>query len=269
MKIKLLCLVVLGAASMNVAALDYPRQSPYDHRIRSATYNAQDVFQLDTVIGITTHIALEPGESYIAHAFGDAAAYDFAIEQNHIFLKPIAEQADTNLIVVTDRRTYTFRLIFKPTREARAIYSLTFNYPDTDRKQSAELARQQAVADGFKNGGIRGHFNTTYEMAGDLDIAPRHTWDDGEFTYFRFPGNVDLPGIYMVGEDGEESIVDRTTIGESNGIYAVHKVHKKWMLRLAGRVLAVYNENYDPVGVENTTGTQSPAVKRVVIGGDE
>jgi len=270
MKAKILAGVILGVVSLSASALDLPKHSPYDHRIRMATYNAQDVVQIDTVIGITTHIALEPGERYISHAFGDAESYSFAMAENHIFIKPKAEQADTNLIVVTDRRTYTFRLIFKPTRQAAALYSLTFYYPDTATKVSAEKARKKAVADGWNQSGTRGTANTSYEMAGDLEIAPRWVWDDGEFTYFQFPGNVDLPGIWLVHEDGSESIVNRTPEGDSNGIYAVHKIHKKFMLRLgANSALAVYNTAFDPIGVENKTGTQSPAVKRVIVGGDE
>lgn len=69
--------------------------------------------------------------------------------------------------------------------------------------------------------------------------------------------------------DGNESMVNRNTIGEANGVYSVHKVNAKWMLRLGDRALAVYNDAYDAIGVENKSRTQSPAVKRVVIGGDE
>lgn len=265
---KLIPLVLAAALSGQALALDFPVKSAFDHRVRSTTYNPQDVVQLDTVIGIATHIELEPGEQYVTHAFGDSASYSFANSGNHVFIKPTAEQADTNLIIITDKRTYKFRLIFQPTREAKAVYSLSFNYPDTAHQKALEELRKQAVADGF-NQPPRGTFNTEYAMAGDLDLAPVHTWDNNEFTYFKFPGNVDLPGIYLVDADGNESMVNRNTIGEANGVYSVHKVSAKWMLRLGDRALAVYNDAYDAIGVENKSRTQSPAVKRVVIGGDE
>ena len=265
-KLTTLCLLV--AVAGQALALDYPVKSSFDHRVRSTTFNALDVVQLDTVIGITTHIELEAGEQYVTHAFGDSASYSFANTSNHVFIKPTAEQADTNLIIITDKRTYKFRLKFKPTREAKAIYSLSFNYPDTAHQKALEELRKQAVVDGFKQP-PRGSYNTEYTMAGDLDIAPVHTWDNNEFTYFKFPGNVDLPGIYMVDAEGNESMVNRNNIGEANGVYSVHKVNAKWMLRLGERALAVYNDDFDAIGVENKSRTQSPAVKRVVIGGDE
>lgn len=249
-------------------ALDHPSSSVYDHRIRSTVFNDNDVVQVDTVIGIATHIQFEPGETYVTHAFGDSASYSFAQTLNHIFIKPTAEQADTNLIVVTDRRTYKFRLIFRPTREAKAIYSLSFTYPDTARQKSLEELRKQSVTDGFKQP-QRDRFNINYDVAGDFDVFPVHVWDNNEFTYFKFPGNVDLPGIYLVSADGTESMVNRNTIGESNHVYSVQKVNAKWRLRLGDRVASIYNNAFDPIGVENKSRTQSPSVKRVVVVGED
>lgn len=267
-KSRLFTLALAVSCAYPAFALDYPAPSPYDHRIRTTTFNKNDVVQIDTVIGITTHIEFEPGENYVTHAFGDSASYSFAQSLNHVFIKPKDEQADTNLIIVTDRRTYNFRLIFRPTREAKALYSLSFVYPDTDYKKSMEQMRKQAVADGFKKP-PRDRFNINYDVAGDLDIAPVHVWDNNEFTYFKFPGNVDLPGIYLVDADGNESMVNRNTIGESNHVYSVQKVNPKWKLRLGDRVASIYNNAFDPIGVENKSRTQSPSVKRVVVGGDE
>ncbi len=264
--LSLILSAALAACSLQALALDYPIKSTYDHRVRFATFNPNDVVQLDTVISITTHIELEKGENYLTHVFGDSAAYSFAQVQNHIFIKPIGEQADTNLIVVTDRRTYKFRLIFKPTREGSAVYNLTFQYPDTQERLAREALERARVEDGFKDKGVP--VNLQYAMAGDLDIAPINAWDRNGFTYFKFPGNVDLPGIYMVDAEGNESIVNRTSEGDSQDLYVVHKVNAKWMLRLGERALAVYNEAYDPVGVANTSRTASPSVKRVVKGAE-
>lgn len=267
-KSRLFTFALVASCALPAFALDYPAASPYDHRIRSTTFNKNDVVQIDSVIGITTHIEFEPGENYVTHAFGDSASYSFAQSLNHVFIKPVAEQADTNLIIVTDRRTYNFRLIFRPTREAKALYSLSFAYPDTAHKKSLEELRKQTVADGFKQG-PRGRYNVNYDVSADLDIAPLHVWDNNEFTYFEFPGNVDLPGIYLVDADGNESMVNRNTIGESNHVYSVQKVNPRWHLRLGDRVAVIYNNAFDPIGVENKSRTQSPKVKRVVVGEDE
>ena len=54
--------LVLSLASMPIQALQYPTSSSYDHRIRTISYNPDDVTQIETVIGVATHIELEPGK---------------------------------------------------------------------------------------------------------------------------------------------------------------------------------------------------------------
>lgn len=177
------------------------------------------------------------------------------------FIKPKAEEANTNLIIVTDRRTYTFRLSLQG-EQKNATYQVAFRYPEVEAAKAAERRRDAALDAGFR--GRHGAYNLDYSMSGDRDIAPVNAWDNGVHTFFKFPGGRDMPAITMVGEDGKESIVNRTTHGASNNTVMVHKVSARWMLRLGDRVLAVFNEGFDRYGVENTSGTSSPAVKRVV-----
>ncbi len=106
--------------------------------------------------------------------------------------------------------------------------------------------------------------NLDYAMSGDLDLAPTNAWDDREFTYFKFPGQRDLPAIYMVDPDGNESIVNRHSSGPSNEIVVAHKVAAHWVLRLGSRALAIWNDAYDQDGRRNVSRTASPDVNRVL-----
>ncbi|OIS90253.1 P-type conjugative transfer protein VirB9 [Brucella cytisi] len=259
-----LCVLVAAINAAPAFALEVPSTSRYDHRIRYVTYNPADVVQLDTVLGVATHIELEEGEQYETHVFGDSAAYAFTRKGNHIFLKPKAEQADTNLIVVTDRRSYKFRLQFRPNR-AGATYELSFRYPDTQARVSREAREKAEVDAAFLT--APGEANIKYSMSGDLDLAPVNAWDNGRFTFFKFAANADMPAVYLVDRDGNEVLQNPATKGESNNILMVPKVHPRFHIRLGNRVLAIYNEAYDPNGLENTTGTASPGVQRVIKGG--
>jgi type IV secretion system protein VirB9 len=235
-------------------ALRHPSKSSFDARIRYAPYNAHDVVQLNTVIGIATHVVLEEGEQYMTHAFGDANAYAFAVEKNHLFLKPKAENADTNLTVVTDRRSYHFRLTFQPSIQSSAIYQLVFTYP-------AQLKKAVLEKD-FEHLGHECNLN--YTMSGDKDISPIHAWDNGTFTYFKFAPNRDLPVVYMVDADDQESMVNRHSMGEAANIVVVHKVHDRWVLRLGDRALAIYNESCKGHPEFPATGTAVPTIQRIV-----
>ncbi len=240
-----------------VLALHHPTKSTFDSRIRYTPYNAHDVVQLNTVIGIATHVVLEEGEQYMTHAFGDANAYAFAVEKNHLFLKPKAENADTNLAVVTDRRSYHFRLTFQPSIQSSAVYQLVFTYPGNFKKAALEKE--------FDN--LRHYCNLNYTMSGDKDIAPINAWDNGTFTYFKFDGHHDLPVVYMVDADGNESMVNRHSMGEASNIVVVHKVHDRWIFRLGDRALAIYNESYAEGRLPPeppSTGTAVPTIQRIV-----
>ena len=254
--------LVLATCAMSAAALDQPVPSAYDLRVKSVTFNAGDVVQLNTVLGVATHIILEKGETYITHAFGDSDAYAFVIKKHHIFIKPKAERADTNLIVVTDRRSYKFRLTYQRTR-ADATYELAFVYPDTTAQLDHEAVARAEIEHSFNKGAEA--YNLAYAMSGDTAIAPVNVWDDGRFTAFKFAANTDLPAIYAVDADGNESIVNRTTVGAGNSIIVAHKVNPKWILRLGDQVLAVFNEAYDATGTPNASRTASDAVQRVSV----
>jgi type IV secretion system protein VirB9 len=265
--------IILAAAvalSFGQAALasSIPVSLGADSRVQAVSYNANDVVMIHTRAGVVTDIILEPDEVYLTHAFGDATAWHFSTYGNHVFIKPAVVNGDTNLVLVTNKRTYNFSIIYSATPE-NTVYQVKFTYPDTIKK-NAELAKESSLLDNTYKGKM---FNLSYEMSGDKTIAPINVWDDGTFTYFKFAGNTDLPAIYTVlatdsNGDGNEAIVNRTVTGSSNNIIVMHKVNPKWRLRLGNSVLDVFNKNMNWRGVDNTTGTISPDVKRVIVGGN-
>ena len=256
-----LCIAVLIGAS---TAFSQSRAAAdrLDRRIRYVDYDADEVVTIEAVVGVVTHIVLEPGESYVTHAFGDGKAWDFAVKGNHCFLKAVAANADSNLTIVTDRRSYHFSLKLAAVADAPATFELAFRYPDSDARKRRDETHRRGLEEGFERRSRP--VNLAYTMSGDLDIAPVNAWDDSDFTYFKFPGNRDLPAIYMVDPEGGESIVNRHSAGSANEIVVVHKVAARWALRLGTRALAVWNDAYDAEGRRNVTRTSSPDVKRVL-----
>lgn len=245
--------------SETVLALTTPGSSKYDARVRHISYNSLDVVKIEAVVGVATHIVLEEGEEYLTHAFGDAEAWTFDYQLNHYFIKPIAESASTNLTIVTNKRTYYFRLQLSPASQAQAMYGIKFSYPDNLFEQG-----KQNIQDQIFNTHASTYYNLDYTMSGDLDIAPVNVWDNGRFTYFKFAANADIPGIYISGKDCEESIVNRHTVGEGNNIIVVHKLGARWVLRLGNRALAIYNEYDNRQGVSSVTGTAASNVRRII-----
>lgn len=261
----LMLMLVSGMLALPAMALELPKASRADHRVRYATYNPANVIQLDAVIGVATLIVLEEGETYSYHVFGDSAAYAFTYKDNNLFFKPIAQQANTNLIVVTDRRNYAFRLTYSDKHDGLALYKLVLRYPDSDARRAQTAREQNEIKTAFAQAGTPINWRS-YTQSGDLTIAPIHAWDDGRQTWLQFPNQADIPAVYRVTPEGQEVITnfhmadDRTMV--------MHRTSPRWHLRLGDQVLAIYNENYGKTDVPSHTGTVSPNVVRVVNGAD-
>lgn len=265
MKKTLVLCMALALASPALAVV-VPSPSPHDDRVRSVQFNPRDVVRLDGMVGIATHIQLEPGERYVDHVFGDSAGWHFAENANHVFVKPKAEHSDSNLTLITDRRVYYFELRYSDARRSGTkVFGIAFTYPETQVAQAAAAVERERVREGFDKARP---INANYTMTGSRSLAPVNAWDNRQFTFFRFPGAVDIPAIFMVNPDGSESIVNHHVEGPASDVVVVHKVAAQWVLRLGPQALSVFNEAYDPIGESNTSRTASPDVIREVRGGE-
>lgn len=254
-----LCLAIPASA----LALETPRSSRLDHRVCYVNYNDANVIQLNAVIGVATHIVLEPGEKYVYHVFGDSQAYAFTYKNNHLFFKPTAEDANTNLIVVTDRRNYSFRLSYSDNRNSAALYKLVVRYPEVQARQRTQAAQKAAIERSLQAASADMNWQA-YTRSGDAAIAPIHAWDDGRQTWLQFAPQADIPTVYRVTPDGQEVITNHHMADERTMV--LHRTSALWHLRLGDQVLAIHNDAYGTTPVPAHTGTASPAVRRSVKG---
>lgn len=257
---------LLGAGVLTTAvpvawALDIPVSSPKDKRIRTTCYDPDNVVQVETALGVATHIVLAEDEEYLDHGFGDSAAYELARRRNHILLKPTADQADTNLIYITDKRSYAFLLKYSKQRTGREFFRLTMCYPELEQAKRERMAEAEALEHAMEQTGTTLNWEH-YTMNGDMSLAPVSAWDDGAQTWLRFGPGQELPAVYMVDADGQEILVNRHMADPQTIV--MHRVAALWHLRLGNQVLAVHNEA--GVGARSLdSGTISPVVERVLL----
>src|SRR5690606_26238994 len=93
---KKLLLIALMAPMLASAELT-PNRGHFDARVRVANYNPADVVKLTTFYGVSTHIQFAKDESIKDVAVGDDQAWAIVDRGNHLFIKPKARQADTNV----------------------------------------------------------------------------------------------------------------------------------------------------------------------------
>jgi type IV secretion system protein VirB9 len=106
--------------------------------------------------------------------------------------------------------------------------------------------------------------NSAYAIAegvASADIVPTLIFDDGRFTYLRFPGNQEVPAVFHVLGDGSESVVNARMEGD---LLVVDRVSRRLMLRAGSAVVGVWNEAFDRTGRPPDDGTTVPGVQRVV-----
>lgn len=252
--------VALCAAAAPAWSLDRPAASPKDQRIRWTDYDAANVIQVDTTLGVATQIQLNDDEEYVTHAFGDSAAYEFAQVGKHLLLKPIVEQADSNLNYITTKRNYSFLLKYAKTRKGGEVFRLVLRYPEVEEAQTTAQQEKERVQQGLADGEQAINWQS-YSMSGDSTLAPAAAWDDGAQTWLRFAPGQDLPTVYFVDGDGQEVIVNRHM--EDSHTIVLHRVAKRWHLRIGNQVLAVHNDA--PLTARTlSTGTVSTKVERVL-----
>lgn len=274
-------LVLSLLVSAPTVALERPRRAALDSHIQTVRYHEGDVVQINSYPGIATQVVLAPDEKVLNMASGFTKGWDIFQRENHIFIKPRsvkqgeallepkAGQWNTNLVVTTTRRLYTFVLQLQPpakdpfTPPASVAYRVVFRYPGDE---AAAARRKAAIA--RANGQLTAraaprNWNYSMQVAPESDaIAPAMAYDDGRFTYLRFPGNREMPAVFVVAADKTESLVNSHIDPEQPDILVVHRVAPELALRLGNQAVGVFNDAYDAEGLPPVDGTTVPGVAR-------
>lgn len=263
---KFTVMAVMAVLPLTANAVSIPKGSARDARIQTVTYHPDDVIQIRGRVGEAVLVQLEAderieGENSLLGS-GDAAAWKLAVRGNNIIFKPSAASPSTNLLVVTNKRTYAFSLKLA-TKKQRSTYVLRFRYPDTvSEKNRLEAERQAKALDRLRQLGRipKAVHNTDYWAFGNKELAPTAAYDNGRFTYLSFNSGRDQPLIYKVLDDGTEALINSHQEGST---IVIHETAAKFHLRLGKQVLALENRGFNPNGQFNSTGTDRPSSVRL------
>jgi len=232
-----------------------PRDGRLDPRVKVVEYQEGQVTKIHAHYLQTTMVVFAEDEEIVHVSMGDQVAWSAIKVNNYISLKPLLDKADTNMNiltrnVLTDRiRPYVFELNAQETHAIKhrsGTFMLKFAYPQDDmRRQMAMMAKNQKKQDievlvGRKTAAE--DWNMEYTYAGNTDLVPVRVFDDGEFTYFKFPKNLDTPAIFLVADDKSESLINFHVKGD---YLVVQRTGKQFILRDGDRATCVYNNAYD------------------------
>jgi len=259
---KIIMSIAIALSVSNVAfAASSPRPSSVDQRVKTVTYNANDVISLKGFYGYQTTIQFAPYEKIQNISIGDSVAWQVVPNKvgNILFVKPVEERATTNMAVITDRRIYNFELTsglaYSP-RDNSITYLLKFNYPmDSVTDYSSQngtmfsthpgprpFAPKSKITEmGIESVGAPKDLNFDYSYKGEKNLSPTMVFDNGEFTYFKFLDMDKLPAIFAVDNKRNESIVNYHIEGE---YVVVEQLSPQFTLRNGEEEACVFNDNH-------------------------
>ena len=159
-------------------------------------------------------IALQPGEVVNDVNIGDAVRWKVspsvsgtgADKVTHVLIKPTDAALKTDLVISTDRRTYTIQLV---STAKHWMPLVAFKYPDDIKREWAAYEQHQAqhdAADILPNGKDLARLDFGYALGGDNPAwKPLRVYSDGSKTFIQMPATVssgDLPALVALAPDG-------------------------------------------------------------------
>jgi len=272
----------LGALALTAA------HAGADPRIREVAFEDRSVVTLPAARGVTTLVQFADGEHVKSVGAGQGAdctqvqhfwCVSWPANAGFLYVRPKARvKSALSLAVVTDRHLYS--LLFEPQPVSKlhtAVHRLVFTYPDA----SADFASTQEASTrspppaalplvsppelvARRLGAQPVPVNSSYSIAigkSSEALAPSAVFDDGRFTYLRWPGNREIPAVFEIRKDGSEMVANTRMQGD---LLVVDRIALVLMLRAGSAVASVRNDAFDPQGIAPVDGTTVTGVQRVV-----
>lgn len=259
----------VGPCGAGVAASAAPGRlhAARDARIRVVPYSPDRIYRLRGYAGYQIDLQFARGERIAGVGAGDAKSLTWAAAGDQLFLKPRALPVDTNLTVLTNRRTYLFEYSAAAGSPAAGqgepVYVLRFSYPRARIRAGKTAVRRARIARDLTSAEHSSPRNYDYWFCGAPSLEPRAAWDDGIETHLVFAARAQLPAVFVRNADGSESLVNFNMRGDE---MIIQRIARRLILRRGGLSGCIVDRAYRGGGRRLTTGTIAPDVWRVTRG---
>lgn len=243
---RLVLAALIAVAPFAVRAAETPQPGPVDPRIRTVDFDPDQVVTLHGYLGYQLTLEFAADERIENVAIGDSLAWQVTPNKRAtlLFLKPVDRRAETNMVVVTSRRRYTFDLISTGAGPRAGIYGqapyvVRFRYPHEAPAVVVSLPPPPPPEPPKPEDA----YNFAYSYVGARSNLPTRVFDDGHDTFFEWAPQTPAPAVFVVGPDGKESLVDTF----SKGKYVVAgQVASQFVLRNGRQTTLVNNDAAPP-----------------------
>jgi len=237
----LLFLTIISAS--NVWAGGIPRPMGGENRIKILNYTPNTVFKFVGHYEFQSIIEFALDEEIDTITMGTPTPWLLVPAGNRIFIKPIEDEATTNMTVITNKRMYFFEM---HAEEATGVHDenlnfvIKFVYPEQYNLGAGTIT--QVTSTSGPDMSKPELYNFNYSISGEaLDIQPLQIFDDGEFTYIKFKDmNAVMPAIFSVDRLGNEGLVN---FRQEGGYVVIERVSDRFTLRHGPDTICIFNES--------------------------
>ena len=223
----------------------------FDNSIAIYDFIPNKIYEIITSPGKITDFQLKPGEQISGTPFvTDSTNWKFTMGTSvengqtiqHLFISPLQVGLDTSMIVLTDQRTYRFRMA---SFENQYMTGLSFRYPVqlSDGTYVSE-AFEQYIADTALSGAYsvdltKVDYSYRVDIAkGKPNWAPITVYSDDTKTYMQLPVTIansdSMPSVYLV-KNGDENLVNYRIIGNIYQVDNVLNSSREYFLHKSGQ----------------------------------
>jgi type IV secretion system protein VirB9 len=257
-----LLLLALVMIALTAKAETLPASGTIDSRIRTATYNPNEVYRLYGHVGYHLDLEFEADESFEALSGGDLEGLTYSAHANVLTLKPKVPYTKMNLAVTTNKRRYYFEYSVSSHRPdpdgVPVMYAVRFSYPP--KKPSSDgLTDEQRLQLELAKGREHRARNTDYWFCGDKSVKPTAASDDGVQTRLTFAARSELPALFVRNDDGSESLLNFSI---DQGDVLIHRVAPRFIVRRGRLTGCIVNKGFAGSGDRLESGTVAPDVTR-------
>ncbi|HEV2562275.1 MAG TPA: P-type conjugative transfer protein TrbG [Rhizomicrobium sp.] len=218
----------------NRAALHEPATGDFINAVQIYPFADNALYRLYAAPQQVSDIQFQNGETLSAisagdtvrWAVGDTTSGSGPSRRVHVLVKPFAAGLKTNLVILTDRRTYHLELV---STDHTSMAAISWSYPQDDLITQVRDSQPPVIESGVSPEDL----NFRYAISGDdPPWRPVRAFDDGNKVYIEFPPQFnqdEAPPLFVVGADGSSDLVNYRVRGN---YYIVDRLFAAAELRL-------------------------------------
>lgn len=208
-------------------------------------YSPNQLYKVYCRVGYLTDIALKDGETITFVGGGDTAAWmlDTSIVGTtpHLYVKPIAKDVNTNIVVNTTEHTY--QLILNSSDWYNPM--VRWNYGiENNINMKKQKKKDEKIIIGETNAYSVDKLNFEYTVSGNQSWKPVMVFDDGQKTYIKFKKLKSTMPVLFIREKNKKS-VSMVNYKVKDDCYIVDKLFDEAQLRMNDKDIVTITADAD------------------------